>query len=649
MRPRRQLLSALALLAASVAHPQQPSTEHIWQAPLHTPEAVMPFGPDGIVILKGNLVIAETAQRNGDGLLNGRYVTTVTTRNLIAIQTGEAALRFPLPVERFDASSRVATYDARILRGGKELHIDASAFEVTWHEYGHAHGGYHAVEYKGIPLRSGDLVEVVSAIAGNGRPRYIERPVRGPYPIAEQNLYLLSHRLSPFPLRAWTYGFPDPTIDSTRESIVRHWRFNDLPASRPGPFQARNTVGPFYSIGSFEHFSDASLAYSFQRQYPYVTFSPRKNYQAFTKHIEARKAALKGAGPVEIIQDIVRFVHDSLAMVDDEAMPAATPIGVHFHGRTISHQQLVVLYRQLFSVLRIPLHACYARDRYLADLSDTLHAEHVTDMVLAFQGPAGDWHYIAPNSTGARYLLDEIPYWLAGQEAIVFRIGEGNANDGPFNRMRLPKRRHTDNVISEQVLVELSGDMRSAKAVGRGVCIGMPRLAKNTTTLTHGHPRIDLRHPATKWQPLAADSLVWHGGGKEHYRFTKDLPAISMIDLHPDGSRTIDLSDLADRVIFGKDPSAGSPFSLLPYPHTQRQDIIIRFDDDVQLQPKTAKRVRNTVGEVLIEATQPAPRMILLHVEQTIVNTYLDPALYTMYDELLRALGDRANLAVVIN
>ncbi len=157
--------------------------------------------------------------------------------------------------------------------------------------------------------------------------------------------------------------------------------------------------------------------------------------------------------------------------------------------------------------------------------------------------------------------------WLAGQPAFLVRISETERKDGLPERTILPNRRHKDNLLTEQVLIEFSEDLRSAQAIGRGAMSGNVRMCSNTPWL-HGHRRPELTSPKSKWQLLTQDSTIAWPAPKQVHRFTRALPAISMLNHGTNGTTTIDLRDLLYLNAFGEDPRKGRPMALLPYPFT---------------------------------------------------------------------------------
>lgn len=598
-------------------------------------------------ILQEDLIFSEKQLRDRDGRATGALRSEMLTKQRIRFHRETAADDVDLPLDQFSGSTGLAVCDARILKpDGTVIDLDTSAFRLGWHEYRHRTGGFNEVAYKGPDIGRDEILELVVVLAFRGRLVLDEMPVKRQHPIGEKNIFLLTPTASLTPLPVRTYnGFPEAVVDTANGYVVKQWRFQDLKASSAGPFNLRMAEGPCFSLGRW-HESEYNLVRSFHEKYPYGTYAPRKHWQSFTEHVQQRKKALGTIDRTVLVADILHFLKDSVRMLDDEELPPSTPVGVHFHNRTLSEEQFVVLLRQLFRVIDAPLHMCFTRDRYAGNFSDTLFAEHVNSMLLAFQGDDGSWHFISPNTTGASYLLDEVPYWLAGQQALLIRVGEDNRMDGAPRRIILPTRRHTENQLSEQVLIEFTDDLGSAWATARGSSSGYVRMAMNQEIAPTGYTWPNLPAPISKWNSLDHDSTGLWPNQRQVHRVKRAVPARSIVDDDVEGQLRIDLSDYVYRQVFGPDPNRGSPLALLPYGFVLRQDIIVSVPHEWELRPVPPRTVRNTIGEMEITATQAAPGTVHWNLNLALVNTHLDRTLYGMYEELLQALADRSATSI---
>ncbi|MBK8226555.1 MAG: hypothetical protein IPM12_15230 [Flavobacteriales bacterium] len=630
---------------------QNPNLSYAWPRPSDRSDANVPRSPTGAVILRKDIVIAEQwiekdhRQFGGPnnfrlaGFDYGNYVSQeiITERTLFHEDLSEGEL--PLPWQQFAGGGKVTVCDARItMEDGTVIDLDSAAFEWETKYFTHLRSQYVAVHYKGPRIRAGDIVDVAMALSIEGRLTIDQWDVREQHPIRDLNLFVTSLAKRKRPMKVITYGgFNHLSTDTLDGTVYRHWKKSDIPELAKSPFGQRLIDAPCFSTRVFEHDHPDYLASWFRYRYPYFQYSPARNWQAFANHVERRRRVVKGTAP--LVADIMGFLKDSIAVVPETELPPGTSVGVHFHNRVMSNEQIVVLYRQLFNILDVPLYACFTRDRYSGMFSDTLYAEDVDAILLAFKAEDERWHYVMPNSSKAAYLLDEVPYWLAGQPAFLVRISETERKDGAPERTVLPIRRHRDNLQTEHVLVEFSDDLRTVQVTGRGTLSGMARMSMNATWL-NWMPRPDLIAPHSKWNPLAFDSTAIWPSTKQVYRFGRALPASNMVAVGADGITTIDLIDMLYREGFGRDPRKGHPLALLPYPFTQRQDIMLSFPFDVELVPGAECSVSNTIGQVAATITQIGPRMIHWHLDLVIANTHLDVSLYKMYEALLEALGE---------
>ena len=375
---------------------------------------------------------------------------------------------------------------------------------------------------------------------------------------------------------------------------------------------------------------------------------------AFLDHITARQRALKGQPVSHLIRDIVSFVNDSITMVPDEEMEPATPIGSHFHDRKLSPEKTVVLYRQLMSILELPLYVCFTRDRYEGEMAqDSAFSENLDTYILAFRDPATDkLHYIVPRDLTNNFLMDELPYWVLGQNAIMMQLKNGNERHGLPEYIKLPDQRPQDNLLSERIMIEMTDVSTKNSGRGRGIMSGQIRMIppiihdeRVLDELDHGN----MTYPPTRHS--SCDSLKTDATTLQTtYQFKVELAPLDPNSWAQTGEVEYDLRPLAAIPTFGSSEELVPANSLLPYQHVSRLDIHLKFPGAVELdQPMDEVSIENPIGELQISCTSNQQlNTIHFHLEHILKNNWIDTSTRSAYTELMTSLADPQNYIVKI-
>ena len=352
-----------------------------------------------------------------------------------------------------------------------------------------------------------------------------------------------------------------------------------------------------------------------------------------------------------LVRDIATFIRDSITMVPDAEIDNQEPVGWHFHQRRLSEEKLLILYRHMFTIMEAPLYICFARDRYLATLEQTeLYGEQLTDHVLAFKETGSERvHYIAGNTITEKYLMDELPYWLAGQMAFMIELD--NVKLKPERQIiKLPTLKPPDNLLSERYLVELQED-RLPMCKGRGVVTGAMRQCWDRdpgAAMRDPYVRPDLKSPPARH--VAVDSMRLELGVpcKVSYHFTPLPPAVGASVQGGDSLLEVDLARMVAPPSFGTSATSVAPGSLLPYAYAQRYDVILAFPTDVEMIAPQPIAVENTFGAINITCEQRDPRTIHWHLDHALTNTWVDKSMQAMYLELMGTLSATAPFKVLV-
>ncbi len=575
-------------------------------------------------------------------------------------------------IQKFmDQAIYLSPYYTLLALDGRIIHENGEVTDLTRREFPAAvieapHRKLYLLELRkrNIHLVPGDQLEMVFSYRIWSLSLLLEASVHASYPIRNKSLMIRSthdiidprfitiSRLERTPIEVFTYNnWPVCNIERTDRSTTRSWQFSNLSPLPASPYKIAKSELPFYSISMSGHMNPSMLISFFDHRFPYTKYSGRKNIHAFLDHINARKRVLKDRPVADLVRDIVKFVNDSIKMVPDEEMEPATPIGCHFHDRKLSPEKTVVLYRQLMSILEIPLYVCFTRDRYEGEMSqDTAYAEDLDTYVLAFRDPGTTkLHFITPNDLTYRYLMDELPYWVLGQNAIMMELKNGNERHGMPEQIKLPSPRPQDNLLSERIMIEVSDPSQQNIGRGRGTMTGQIRMiqpsAQDQNILDRTHHG-NMIYPPERHKAL--DSVITDTTRSQtNYQFRVDLSPSDPLSWSRSGTVEFDLRSLAAIPTFGNMESIPDR-SLLPYQHVSRTDIHMRFNEPVEFETSMEEiTIENMIGDLKISCTlNKDQNSIHWHLEHILKNTWIDTSTRSLYSELMASLDDPRNYTV---
>lgn len=560
----------------------------------------------------------------------------------IEFRTREAIDEFISTPIYLSPNVTLKAFDGRIIHAnGNTTELDKTILKAQIAEAPHRSAYRMELTMHDLNLSVGDQLEyIISQGYGAWRVNMEIDADAGPYPIREKHIVveysneLLQGRSGRDNIEVITFNqWPERVSSFNDATSIHSWQFNDLAPTAAEKYLIARIQTPYLKIRSSKPLDPSALTAYFDQCYEYTSYTGRKHIHAFVDHVAARRKALKGATPVEIVRDIVAFVHDSITIVDETAMPPATPIGAHFHSRRLSREKVVVLYRQMMSLLELPLYACSARDRYEAGPGDTVRVEDMVTHLLAFKDPdSGGMHFITPNTVSERYLLDEIPYWLLGQQAFIAILRNGDQKHGVPELITLPIQKPTDNLLSEKIQLSFSSDPPGAVGEGRAMLTGQFRCTASRVEGDESRPNMTfpaLRYPGVENIQNDASTL------RTTYTFNCTLPGHALKE-QTDGW-LIDLSQLISLPTFAslKDTPV---HSLLPYPNVIRLDIYVTFPENIEITSSKDVHLENSVGSLKVLSTIPTgSRTLHWHLEHVLNQIWLDSTAHRDYTELITA------------
>ena len=547
---------------------------------------------------------------------------------------------------------QVAVFDARIIRKGEPIQELNATNCIVERLLDPKMGIYQRkLEFRHIDLRPDDQFEFVSIIVAQGIRLQAETLVRGEYPILEKQIIVDTWDLPQIEMDTYN-GFPEPAVLINGARIQRKWTFFDLPARQLQPYQVSNLDAPFYSFRSGFHMNTRDLLREFLLNTPYQRYSGRSHLHAFLEHYENRVREIGVRNRTALVSDIVRFFRDSITMVEDEEIDNQEPVGWHFKSRTLSEEKLFHLYRHFFKIMDVPLYMAFVRDRYLANVeANTLYGEDLTDHMLAFKNEqTGRFHFIALNNLRNKYLVDEIPYYLSGQTAMVIECDDEKLNLEKSTQ-KLPGLTPSDNLLSERFRIEIR-TTGNPLCDGRGVVSGTLRQGWDASqSMSNVWPinRPELTPPQKRHIAVDSIEIELSLPPKLRYTVTPLPPAVEVTENENKHSWEVDLKRMIAPPTFGTTGIMVPPNSLLPYPYVQRYDVIITFPMDIELiKPITPIALENTFGNVNRTCEQRDKRTIHWHLDHALVSVWVDRTMQPIYLDLLSAMVAPSTFTFVV-
>ncbi len=655
MLPRFRLILVALLFCSHAIAQRNYNLEFAWGDTAHYTQVDENKYVGGTVILRDLDFqhLGSLPQTNpGESVVTNLYGTQHNRVIRYHFRTQAAIDAFLKEERRVPQGFEVRMFDARIIRPDgqvEDLSTEQCLLPLLIDPV--SRGGYRSYAFKDLVLHPGDQFEMVQITRTSVVRMVQEVRIQDAFPIMEKQLVINSWDLPKLDVLTYN-GFPPMEVERIGARILYRWTFHDLEPVPYAPYQVSLQDQPFYSLSMGRHMHPDQRLNLFIVDHRYTRLSGRKHQHTFLDHLNARRQVLGAANHTDIVRDIVAFIRDSVAMVPDEEVDNNEPVGWHFRQRTLSEEKLLQLYRQMFSVMNIPMYVCFVRDRYLSSSKGPdIDPEDLAEYIFAFKDERnGGVHFLALNTLSNTYLVDEIPYWLTGQMALLMEYDELK-KDPETRWIKLPEARASDNLLLERFRVEVK-DGSLPICTAKGAVTGAMRQCWDADPSAHElspYLRPDLRSPHLRHVSIDSVTVEQKAAVKLSYQATPLLP---VIDTRSDGDLElleVDLERMIAAPSFGTSGNTVLPNSLLPYPYVQRYDVIITFPTDVELMGTNAPlALDNTFGTLNMTCEQRDPRTIHWHLDHGLTNTWVDRSMQPLYLALVGPIADPATFKFVV-
>lgn len=240
----------------------------------------------------------------------------------------------------------------------------------------------------------------------------------------------------------------------------------------------------------------------------------------------------------------------------------------------------------------------------------------------------GTQHYLFGPSEDRWYYLDEIPYFIEGNEAVAM-LGK----DGVLDKLlpvTLPKSGSLDNSHFVKLLVKKEGEKLSYRRDDH--------LSGHFSTLVRSNDQ-------SYWLHLFAleQDSVNHFQQENFYPYNLDVSTSDvsnfLISKNENGSTSIALKNMIPLTIFSTEEDNEyelENYVVLPFEKSLKYSIYYQSDNKVNLSVKNEIYLSNSIGEISYKSVQMTENVISINVTLTIANRYLDtPAKLKDFNDLL--------------
>ncbi len=554
--------------------------------------------------------------------------------------------------------SDVPVFDARLIRAdGTTVNETGRGARLHRVDLGDGRWGDATISFTDLLIAPGEELEFVIEQLGNGIIALRESMVQGDYPIVHASILV---RTAPdlAPMIETFNGFPEPEVDPVGKADTQRWSFDMLDPLPLDPLALLKNCAPFFNM-TYTPPGGVSMS-SFDKRYPRDIIVGRKNVHAFTNYVNSVKSRYGMHDILGPIAEVMRFLHDSVKVVPGPDINVELSIGQCFAERRISRQKLVVLYRALLNILDVQLIICRSRSRYegrFGDWNDTWSAQEF----LAFQdGTKRTLHFIYPNSTHQRFLLDELPAELNGGVVEAMPYQDSGINGEPFT-IPLPTQAASANFKQERVMLELAEGGAISNAILRGSLGGFLPSALEADTVQEPRPHRTQRLNAWIQRRFAIDAL-------DRARLSVADTVLPRVWKYESAGYTGQPSRLAPDDSSGYRFVAG-PFvrwcpildgpadpmecpKLLPFTFHRRTDLVLHADRPISVAATPSafnRRVSNALGEFSASCEQPDPTTLVLHFDLALFNDVIDTYSKPWLEELQNAIDERLRASLKIN
>lgn len=438
-------------------------------------------------------------------------------------------------------------------------------------------------------------------------------------------------------------------LQSAEETDRYRWRAGPLAAMSGDPLLLRRDCLPFLRMrgSSPDIRAQATKAQTaFNSDFPHITVHGRAHENDFTRFVEGVRAKYPYGSVTAPIAEVLRFLHDSVSVVDMKPGQARS-VGEYFHDRRIPQSRVVSLYRSLFIILGIPFDVGYARSIYLEALPpDSMDIMRATHMLLGFRDEGSDsLHTICPATCRGAWLLDELPMELAGTTATFYRFRRGLMPPDGIFRQRLAALRIVDNgrIERRSVIVNADGTVTSARI--SGAFTGQPAaLVQHALTARSNKvlpSDLDARVAAWFAQP--------QGTRREPVAATDPMVRTCKYDDALDGNppplpaaSDLKLRDLFEFPFLQASLPSDTCAFLLPFPFFVRSDIAIQASacKDFTFQGIPDVSMENQAGLFSISTERTMDGAYLIHLEYVNAATLVDRTTAQRIGALMRSASE---------
>ncbi len=444
--------SAIAILLLSIeSYAQLKVKEHIWQTTSPTTNI-----PDSLKDNDAIMVHQQHDIKNNLDLSAGKIYNIESIRFRVKIYTQAGLDEYSVYSINKSKNSSITKLDARTIKSdGKIIDLKSTEIKVLDIKEDEDNSRYENIKVSIPGVEIGDEIEIIYAIERdgfiNGRDIHLYNSIptlKSVFSYTTDNSVVTDFRMY--------NDLPDPEIKKAMNDAIFTWTLTNLPGlgeqfasnfteSLPFlRFAVRNIIVNGRVLEGMAQWgilnNDWTEIYDYYANiYTNGNFKDSYKGVSFFGYIKNQKKLNPQLKTNEIIENLVHIINDSLEIVESTEELTMKP-GLYFlENKKIDQKNIHNLIVNYLSEYNIKFYVVFARDKVDGKMDIAFASgDMITDVFYAAQDSAGNLHFIYPSNEYNKYHIDEVPYRIAGTEAVLVSRKSVNALKTDAIKVKIP-------------------------------------------------------------------------------------------------------------------------------------------------------------------------------------------------------------------
>jgi hypothetical protein len=439
------------IISSQVSQAQLKVKEHTWVATTPTSNI-----PDSLKDNDAIMVHQQHDIKNNLDLSAGKIYNIESIRYRVKIFTQAGLDEYSVYSINKSKKSSITKLDARTIKSdGRIVDLKSTEIKVLDIKEDDDNNRYENIRVSIPGVEIGDEIEIIYAIERdgfiNGRDIHMYNSIptlKSVFSYTTDNSVVTDFRMY--------NDLPDPEIKKAMNDAVFTWTLTNLPGlgeqfasnfteSLPFlRFAVRNIIVNGRALEGmaqwgilnndwteiFDYYTNIYTNGNFKDSYKGVSFyGYMKNYKKLHPNLKSN----------EIIENLVHLINDSLEIVESSE-EFTMKSGMYFiENKKIDEKNIHNLIVNYLSENNIKFYIVFARDKVDGKMDIAFASgDMITDVFYAAQDSAGNLRFIYPSNVYRKYHIDEVPYRIAGTDAVLVSRKSANALKTDAIKVKIP-------------------------------------------------------------------------------------------------------------------------------------------------------------------------------------------------------------------